>query len=224
MDFETARKQMVDRLVDRGRIERETTADALRTVPRHAFVPPEQRESTYQDRPLPIGGGQTISAPHMVAIVTDLLALDPDDRVLEIGTGCGYHAAVTTEALGQLERGDGRDERDASGGVYSVEYDPELADRARETLSERGYDVDVRTGDGYEGWADHAPYDRAYLTCAPESLPETVIEQLRPGGCVVGPVGRGRQRLVRAWRREDGGIDRETHGGVRFVPMRGGDD
>ncbi|QCJ47283.1 protein-L-isoaspartate(D-aspartate) O-methyltransferase [Haloprofundus sp. MHR1] len=225
MDFETARKRMVDRLVDRGRIERETTADALRAVPRHAFVPPERRESAYQDRPLPIGGGQTISAPHMVAIVTDLLALDPGDRVLEIGTGRGYHAAVTAEALARVERGAGAGADDADdGGVYSVEYEPKLAEHARETLSEHGYDVDVRTGDGYEGWADRAPYDRAYLACAPESLPERVVEQLRPGGCIVGPVGRRRQRLVRAWRREDGRVDRETHGGVRFVPMRRSDD
>ncbi|KTG10863.1 protein-L-isoaspartate O-methyltransferase [Haloprofundus marisrubri] len=221
MDFETARRRMVDRLAERGRIDRESTAEALRTVPRHAFVPPEHHESAYRDRPLPIGGGQTISAPHMVAIVTDLLSLDPGDRVLEIGTGCGYHAAVTAEALGQLPEND--DERSEQGGVYSVEYDPNLADSARETLSEHGYNVRVRTGDGYEGWAEHAPYDRAYLTCAPDSLPVHVLEQLRPGGCLVGPVGRGRQTLVRAWRREDGGIDRETHGGVRFVPMRRGD-
>ncbi|WP_224332841.1 protein-L-isoaspartate(D-aspartate) O-methyltransferase [Haloprofundus halobius] len=217
MEFETARKRMVDRLLEHDRIEREATAEALRTVPRHAFIPPDRREHAYHDRPLPIGDGQTISAPHMVAIVTDLLALDPGDRVLEIGTGCGYHAAVTAEALARTGR-DGRDDHGAS--VYSVEYDSELADHARETLSEHGYDVDVRTGDGYEGWAEHAPYDRAYLTCAPESLPERVVEQIRPDGCVVGPVGRGQQTLVRAWRREDGDIDRETHGGVRFVPMR----
>ncbi|WP_224447831.1 protein-L-isoaspartate O-methyltransferase [Haloprofundus salilacus] len=223
MDFETARKRMVDRLVERDRIEREATADALRTVPRHEFVPPERQGAAYWDRPLPIGGGQTISAPHMVAIVTDLLALDPGDRVLEIGTGRGYHAAVTAETLAQIERDGGSDESDDAE-LYSVEYDPELADRARETLSEHGYDIDVRTGDGYEGWDDHAPYDRAYLTCAPESLPDRVVEQVRPGGCVVGPVGRGRQTLVRAWRREDGALDRETHGGVRFVPMRRGDD
>jgi protein-L-isoaspartate(D-aspartate) O-methyltransferase len=208
-DFEAARERLVDRLVSEGRIDRESTARAMRAVPRHEFVPADRRGSAYADRPLPIGEGQTVSAPHMVAVMTDELALDPGDRVLEVGTGCGYHAAVTAEVVGD-------------GDVYSVEFEPSLAERARETLSRLGYDVAVRTGDGHEGWPGHAPYDAAYLTCAPAEVPEAVVEQVRPGGRVVAPVGEGRQRLVVLHRRADGGVDREDHGGVRFVPMRGG--
>jgi protein-L-isoaspartate(D-aspartate) O-methyltransferase len=209
MDFDRARNDLVDRLIEAGRIDRPATARAMRAVPRHEFVPAERREAAYHDRPLPIGGGQTISAPHMVATMTDLLAPDPGHEVLEIGTGCGYHAAVTSEALGD-------------GTVYSVEYESSLAHEARDRLDRLGYGdgVRVRAGDGHGGWPEHAPYDGAYLTCAPVSIPEPVVEQVRPGGRVVAPVGRGRQELVRLTRRADGGVDRETHGGVRFVPMR----
>jgi protein-L-isoaspartate(D-aspartate) O-methyltransferase len=204
------RATLVERLRERGVIERESTAAAIGAVPRHEFVPEERRANAYVDRPLPIGAGQTISAPHMVAVMTDLLALSPGDRVLEVGTGCGYHAAVTAELV--------------DGTVYSVEYDPELAAAARDRLARLGYDVAVRTGDGREGWPEHAPYDAAYLTCAPRSVPDAVIEQVRPEGVTVAPVGDRRQELVRLRRRADGGVDREPHGGVRFVPMRGRGD
>lgn len=207
MDFARARRELVDRLIERRGIDRPATERAMRAVPRHEFVPAERREDAYRDRPLPIGEGQTISAPHMVATMTDLLAPDPGDRVLEIGTGCGYHAAVTSEVIDP-------------GTVYSVEVEPELARTARDRLDRLGYDVRVRVGDGFAGWPEHAPYDGAYLTCAPESVPDAVVEQVRPGGRIVAPVGRGRQRLVRLTRRADGGVDRETHGAVRFVPMR----
>jgi protein-L-isoaspartate(D-aspartate) O-methyltransferase len=202
------RARLIERLQGVGVAERATTAAALRAVPRHEFVPEGRREAAYVDRPLPIGGGQTVSAPHMVARMTDLLALDAGDRVLEIGTGCGYHAAVTAAIVGD-------------GNVYSVEFDPDLAAAARERLDRLGYDVTVRTGDGRDGWADHAPYDAAYLTCAPRSVPDAIVEQIRPAGVVVAPVGDRRQELVRLRRRADGGVDRETFGGVRFVPMRG---
>jgi protein-L-isoaspartate(D-aspartate) O-methyltransferase len=204
-DYESEREQMVSRLDRKGRIERESTSEALRTVPRHEFVPDERRSAAYDDRPLPIGEGQTISAPHMVAMMTDLLALDAGDRVLEIGTGCGYHAAVTAEAGGE---------------VNSVEFYEPLAEDARERLSRLGYAVDVRAGDGHEGWPDHAPYDAAYLTCAAPEIPDAVAEQVRPGGRIVAPIGERRQTLVRATRRADGGFDREQHGGVRFVSMQ----
>jgi protein-L-isoaspartate(D-aspartate) O-methyltransferase len=205
-----ARERERERLADRisSRVNDERVVEAVRSVPRHEFVPESRRESAYRDRPLPIGEGQTISAPHMVAIMADLLELDPGDDVLEIGTGCGYHAAVTAELVG--------DE-----GVYSVEYHDSLAREARERLVDLGYgDVSVRAGDGREGWPDHAPYDRAYLTCAAAELPDAVVEQVRPGGYVLAPVGTGRQTLVRARRRADGSLDRETHGGVRFVRMQ----
>ena len=205
--FASARNRMVDRLVRRGYIDRESTERAMRRVPRHVFVDPAQRSEAYADRPLGIGEGQTISAPHMVATITDLLVLSHGDRVLEIGTGCGYHAAVTAEIVGGAN-------------VYSVEYHASLAETAAEKLSACGYgDVSITAGDGHDGWATHAPYDRAYLTCSPPKLPTAVIGQVTDG-YVVGPEGTTRQELVRL-KREDGETTaRETHGGVRFVRMR----
>lgn len=207
-EFGSARNRMVDRLLSNGRITHDETARAMRVVPRHEFVPEHQRGEAYADRPLGIGEGQTISAPHMVAMMTDLLALEPGERVLEIGTGCGYHAAVTAEIVG-------------ADGVYSVEYHEALAENARNTLERTGYgEVTVTVGDGNLGWPDHAPYDAAYLTCAPANLPTSVIQQVHDG-VVVGPEGQTRQELVRL-RREDGEtIERDAHGAVRFVRMRG---
>jgi len=199
---------MVDRLERQGRVTDEATLSALRSVPRHEFVPERKRRSAYKDTPLPIGEGQTISAPHMVGIMTDLLDLQAGDGVLEIGTGCGYHAAVTAEVVGPAH-------------VYSVEYHESLAERARRRFERLGYgDISVRVGDGAEGWPGHAPYDRAYLTCAASSLPDSVVEQVRPGGILLAPVGTRRQTLVRTRRRADGSLDREEHGGVRFVEMQ----
>jgi protein-L-isoaspartate(D-aspartate) O-methyltransferase len=208
MEFERRRERMVERLRERGLAESERTADALRAVPRHEFVPAGRRSEAYRDRPLPIGEGQTVSAPHMVAVMVERLDLTPGDEVLEIGTGCGYHAAVTAEVVGEEN-------------VYSVEYVPELADRARETLYRLGYDIAIRTGDGHDGWPEHAPYDAAYLTCAAEQVPPAVVEQARPGGRVLAPVGGHRQRLVLLRVDEDGETNRETFGGVRFVRMQG---
>ena len=212
------RERLVDRLERQGRIERGTTRDALLHVPRHEFVPERRQESAYADRPLPIGEDQTISAPHMVAMMTDLLGLDVGDRVLEIGTGCGYHAAVTAAVVGA--RTDDTEAGDDAGEVYSVEFHEPLAATARERLDRLGYAVNVRVGDGHAGWPAGAPYDAAYLTCAAADLPEGVVEQVKPGGRIVAPIGRGRQTLVRATKRADGGLDRERHGGVRFVPMQ----
>jgi protein-L-isoaspartate(D-aspartate) O-methyltransferase len=208
-DFERRREEMVDRLVETDRIERESTVAALTAVPRHEFVPESRREDAYADRPLPIGADQTVSAPHMVGIMCDLLELDAGDRVLEVGTGCGYHAAVTAEIVGD-------------GNVYSVEYVDRLAETARQRLADLGYEVHVRVGDGNAGWPDHAPYDAAYLTCAASSLPEAVVDQLREGGRVVAPIGTTSQTLVRATKTGDG-LRREDHGAVRFVRMQGGE-
>jgi len=208
-DDEEARERMVEELARREDFADETLA-AMRTVPRHEFVPPNRRDRAYDDRPLPIGNDQTISAPHMVASMVDQLDLDPGESVLEIGTGCGYHAGVTAEVVGPES-------------VYSVEYHASLAEQARERLADLGYGgVSVRVGDGHDGWPDHAPYDAAYLTCAASALPDAVVEQVRPGGRLLGPIGAGTgaQRLVYARRRADGSLDRETRGRVRFVPMQ----
>jgi protein-L-isoaspartate(D-aspartate) O-methyltransferase len=205
MDRDAARRRMVDRLRAGGRVDDERVLKALAAVPRHEFVPEGRRSAAYQDAPLPIGHGQTISAPHMVGIVCELLELAPGDRVLEVGTGCGYHAAVTAELVGP-------------GNVYSVEYEPALAASARDRLGRLGYDVHVRQGDGREGWPEHAPYDAAYLTCAAEVTPPAVVDQTE--GYVVAPVGQGTQRLVRLLVGGDGVHERGTHGRVRFVEMR----
>jgi len=207
MTREERRDRLVDRLTDREALDPATEA-AMRAVPRHEFVPENRREQAYADRPLPIGEGQTISAPHMVAIMTGLLDVSAGDRVLEIGTGCGYHAAVTAEVVGPEN-------------VYSVEYHDRLAGRARETLAATGYGaVSVRAGDGRGGWPDHAPYDAAYLTCAASEFPPAVLDQVRVGGVALGPIGDDNQVLVRLRKRDDGSVDRERHGHVRFVPLK----
>ncbi len=207
-EYDTARRQLVERLRRRADVSDRTLA-AIEAVPRHEFVPSANRSAAYADRPLPIGHGQTISAPHMVAIMVDLLDVDRGDRVLEIGTGCGYHAAVVAEIVGP-------------GNVHSVEYVPELAEAARDRLTRLGYDVAVHVGDGRQGRPSEAPFDAAYLTCAAaDGVPDSVVEGVRPGGRVVAPVGEsGSQRLVRLTVRDDGGVDRADHGGVRFVPLQ----
>jgi protein-L-isoaspartate(D-aspartate) O-methyltransferase len=209
-DFAEQRENMVDALVETGRLTDDAVIAALKAVPRHEFVPEGRRDRAYVDRPLPIGADQTVSAPHIVGIMAELLELEEGDEVLEIGTGCGYHAAVTAEIVG--------DEN-----VYSVEYVEDLAENARETLAELGYDVRVRVGDGHEGWPEHAPYDAAYLTCAAAEIPDEIVGQLREGGILVAPIGTVEQRLVKATKTEDG-LDREDHGGVRFVRMQGQGD
>jgi protein-L-isoaspartate(D-aspartate) O-methyltransferase len=207
MAYEQARDQLVAELTERESLS-EQTAAAMRAVPRHEFVPSARRDSAYEDRPLPIGNGQTISAPHMVAIMLDLLDPDPGDRLLEIGTGCGYHAAVTAEIVGPEH-------------VFSVEYHDQLASRARETLAELGYGtISVRTGDGRDGWDQHAPYDGAYLTCAGASIPPAILAQTRRGGVVIAPIGDDRQHLIRGIVGKDDLRERDSHGSVRFVPLQ----
>jgi protein-L-isoaspartate(D-aspartate) O-methyltransferase len=209
-DFADERERLADALAARPNVS-ERAAEAVAAVPRHKFVQDDQRSAAYEDRPLPIGNGQTISAPHMVAIMATELGLEDGERVLEIGTGCGYHAAVTAELVGAEN-------------VYSVEYVDELAEQARERLARIGYgDVSIRQGDGHEGWPEHAPYDAAYLTCAAPDFPERVVEQVREGGRLLAPLGEFRQELVYAERRAEGSLDGEDRGGVRFVEMQGGE-
>ncbi|MFC3478173.1 protein-L-isoaspartate O-methyltransferase [Halobacterium litoreum] len=204
------RAELADALAARPNVT-DRVADAIRAVPRHEFLDDDQRHAAYDDRPLEIGEGQTVSAPHMVAIVASVLDLQEGEAVLEIGAGCGYHAAVTAELVGAEN-------------VHSVEYVQSLAERARENLASMGYgDVSVRVGDGHDGWPERAPYDAAYLTCAAPSLPDAVVDQVRDGGRLVAPLGTDRQRLVYAAKREDGTLDERDEGAVRFVRMQGGE-
>jgi protein-L-isoaspartate(D-aspartate) O-methyltransferase len=180
--------------------------EVMRTIPRHRFVPDAQRSQAYADYPLPIGHGQTISQPYIVAFMTQALATTPDHKVLEIGTGSGYQAAV----LGRLVRD-----------VYTIEIVEPLAARARATLQELGFkNVHVRAGNGYLGWPEEAPFDRIMVTAAPEEVPHALVEQLKVGGRMAIPVGVGDQEL-RILRRTTTGIETLDTLPVRFVPMTG---
>ena len=205
-DFAEDRERMVAGQIEARGVRDPRVLEALRAVPRHEFVPPEQRMHAYEDRPLPIGEGQTISQPYIVAVMTELLALEGSERVLEIGTGSGYQAAV----LGRLARE-----------VYSIEIVPELAARAAKDLERLGYaNVHVRQGDGYRGWPEHAPFDAILVTAAPGHVPEPLVEQLALGGRMVLPLGGVFQDLVRVTRGAEG-VRQERLLGVRFVPMTG---
>ena len=204
--FAAERNRMVDRQLAARDIRDPRVLEAMRKVPRHELVPESQRGRAYQDRPLPIGGGQTISQPYIVALMTQLLELDGSERVLEIGTGSGYQAAVLAETARE---------------VYSIEIVPELAERARVDLARLGYDnIHLREGDGYRGWPEKAPFDAIVVTAAPDHVPEPLVEQLAVGGRLVLPVGRFHQELV-VIRREPEGVIRERNVAVRFVPMPG---
>ena len=177
---------------------------ALRRVPRERFVLPDATSLAYQDSPLTIGHGQTISQPYIVAVMSEAAAIGPDDVVLEIGTGSAYQAAV----LGELARA-----------VYTIEIIPELATRAQTTLQSLGYtNVTVRLGDGYAGWPEHAPFDAIVVTAAPPEVPAALKSQLKVGGRLVVPVGVGDQDLLVVERTADGFTEKHLMG-VRFVPM-----
>ena len=204
--WDAERRRMVDVQLRARDIRSPRVIDAMLTVPRHLFVPEARRAEAYRDFPLPIGSGQTISQPYIVAFMTQALDLLPDHRVLEIGTGSGYQAAV----LSTLARE-----------VYTIEIVPSLANRARETLSNLGYrNVEVRTGNGYLGWPEHAPYDRIMVTAAPDEVPPALLEQLAVGGLMAIPVGTGSQEL-RILRRTATGTELVDTLPVRFVPMTG---
>jgi len=206
MALDDARRTMVDRqLVDRGIADR-AVLGAMGRVPRHRFVPSALQDYAYADGPLEIGADQTISQPYVVALMTELIAPGPEMRVLEVGTGSGYQAAVLAELVDS---------------VFSVEIIPELAHEARARLAELGYEnIEVRIGDGYDGWPERAPFDAILVTAAPPTIPEPLLDQLIPGGRMVIPVGRRYQDLLVITRTEDG-FERETVTGVRFVPMTG---
>ncbi|MGH9146203.1 MAG: protein-L-isoaspartate(D-aspartate) O-methyltransferase [Vicinamibacterales bacterium] len=198
------RQTMVDDQI-RGRgITDQRVLAAMRSVPREHFVPETVTTQAYADHPLPIGYGQTISQPYIVAYMSEALQVTRSSKVLEIGTGSGYQAAV----LGEL-----------AGDVYSIEIVPELADRARQTLDVLGYkNIHVRTGDGYRGWPEQAPFDRIMVTAAPDHVPQPLVDQLATGGRLVIPVGRAEQDLLLITRAPAGVVQQRTIP-VRFVPL-----
>jgi protein-L-isoaspartate(D-aspartate) O-methyltransferase len=206
-EFVELRNELVDSTIAARGIDNEDVLEAMRAVPRHLFVPEDLRHRAYADHPLPIGYGQTISQPYIVAWMTEQLALTPGDKVLEIGTGSGYQAAVLAE-LGYVE-------------VYSIEIIPELAERAARDLAAAGYNnVNLQQGDGYFGWEEHAPFDAIIVTAAPDHLPLPLVDQIKDTGRIVIPIGPtgGYQSL---WRFEivEGELIAYNLGGVRFVPF-----
>ncbi len=205
-DYQAARETMVKRHL-RGRdITDQSVLAAMAAVPRHEFVPAEWRAQAYADHPLPIGFGQTISQPYIVALMTQMLELQPEDRVLEIGTGSGYQAAVLAEVCRH---------------VYSIEIIPELAQRAANTLEQTGYQgVVTKVDDGYWGWEEYAPFDAIIVTAAPDHIPQPLLNQLADGGRMVIPVGPpgGYQSLWVITRAGDE-YRKVNWGGVAFVPL-----
>ncbi len=215
-DFETPRAHMIEQVaadaertaqwIGKDRLDPKVM-DALARVPRHAFVPDSLESVAYENRPLPIGHGQTISQPYIVALMTDLLALGADDVAFELGTGSGYQAAVLAELVAE---------------VYTVEIVPALAAQAADRLPALGYDnVTVRAGDGYHGWQEHAPFDAIIVTAAASHVPPPLIEQLKPGGRMVIPVGNPfhTQQLMLIEKKPDGSIESRQILTVVFVPL-----
>ena len=202
--FAPARVRMVESQIAARGVRDPAVLDAMTRVPRHLFVPPAEQHRAYDDRPLPIGQGQTISQPYIVALMAEALQLSREHTVLEIGTGSGYQAAVLAELARE---------------VYSIEIVPELADRARRALGEGGYrNVQVRTGNGYLGWPERAPFPRILVTAAPDEIPPRLIDQLAVGGIMVLPVGRLFQEMTIVTRTAVGVTQTKTIP-VRFVPM-----
>ncbi len=208
MDAAREREAMVTRQIAARGIRDPRLLAAMRRVPRERFVPAELAALAYDDTPLPIDAGQTISQPYVVALMTEALELEPDDRVLEIGTGSGYAAAVLAELARE---------------VYTIERHRVLADGARERLEALGYrNVQVRCGDGTLGWPEHAPFDAIVVTAGAPAVPASLREQLAVGGRLVIPVGSERvQKLLRVRRTGEAAWEEEDLGAVRFVPLIG---
>jgi protein-L-isoaspartate(D-aspartate) O-methyltransferase len=188
-------------------IRNERVLEVMGRVPRHEFVPASQQAEAYDDHPLPIGYGQTISQPFIVAFMTEALDPKPTDRVLEIGTGSGYQAAVLAELVSE---------------VYSIEIVKPLAEQARETLQRLGYrNVQVKAGDGHQGWPEHGPFDAIIVTCAPERVPQPLVDQLRDGGRMMVPVGGGFDQELVLLEKRGSSVRQRAVLPVRFVPMTG---
>jgi protein-L-isoaspartate(D-aspartate) O-methyltransferase len=206
--YATARARMVREQLDGRDLRDPRVLDAMRRVPRHLFVPPDVVRAAYDDSPLPIGHGQTISQPYIVGLMTALARPTPDAKALEVGTGSGYQAAVLAQVVGQ---------------VFTIEFVPPLADIARTRLA--GYpNITVREGDGYGGWPDQAPFDIILVTAAPDAVPPALIAQLKPGGRLVIPVGptQETQELRLIEKDGQGRVSSSTIIPVRFVPLRRG--
>jgi protein-L-isoaspartate(D-aspartate) O-methyltransferase len=200
------RLEMVEEQIAARGVKDARVLEAMRSVPRDRFVPPDMLRFAYEDSPLPIGSGQTISQPYIVAYMTDVLEVSRNHRVLEIGTGSGYQAAILSHLAKE---------------VYTIEIVPELARRAAAVLKELGYaNVHVREGDGYAGWPEHAPFARIMVTAAPERIPQPLVDQLAPGGRMVIPVGdrHGMQWMTIVEKTNKGIVERRTIP-VRFVPF-----
>jgi protein-L-isoaspartate(D-aspartate) O-methyltransferase len=206
--YNEARDRMVRQQLEARDINNPRVLQAMREVPRHLFIPPEWRSQAYGDYPLPIGLGQTISQPYIVALMTQLSDPREEYRALEVGTGSGYQAAV----LGKLVKE-----------VYTIEIVPDLAERARETLEENGFkNVFVKAGDGYQGWKEKSPFDLVLITAAAPRIPDPLVEQLAEGGRMVMPLGEPGwiQQLI-ILEKKDGKLKRRDSISVRFVPMTG---
>jgi protein-L-isoaspartate(D-aspartate) O-methyltransferase len=202
-----ARLTMVERQLRSRDISDERVLNAMRRVPRHRFVPSAMQNQAYDDGPLPIGHGQTISQPYIVALMTQLVRPEPGLRALDVGTGSGYQAAVLAELVQE---------------VFSIEIVCPLADEARDRLAALGYEnVTVRCGDGYQGWKEHAPFDVIVVAAAPDHIPQPLLDQLAPGGRLVIPVGDFYQELRLIEKRPDGRLQKTSVAPVRFVPMTG---
>jgi protein-L-isoaspartate(D-aspartate) O-methyltransferase len=207
-EFFAERKTMVkDQLAAPGRdIQNRRVLDAMAAVPRHEFVPKAQWKFAYSDEPVPIGYGQTISQPFIVAFMTEQLDPKPTDRVLEIGTGSGYQAAVLSLLVAE---------------VYTIEIIEPLAKRAEADLKRLGYDnVKVLAGDGYKGWPDHAPFDAIIVTCAPDQIPQPLVGQLRDGGRMIIPVGPSDNQQLYLLQKHGAKVEQQARLPVRFVPMK----
>jgi protein-L-isoaspartate(D-aspartate) O-methyltransferase len=199
------RSQMVDEQIAARGVSDALVLEAMRTVPRHRFVPDEWLDQAYADHPLPIGHGQTISQPYIVALMSEALAVEPGAKVLEIGTGSGYQAAVLAEM--------GVD-------AYTIEIVPELADRAAGVVADLDYGVKTQAADGYFGWPEHAPFDAILVTAAPDHVPQPLVDQLAPGGAMVIPVGPiGAVQTLWRFTMADGELRAESLGPVRFIPF-----
>jgi protein-L-isoaspartate(D-aspartate) O-methyltransferase len=204
--FTLAREHMVREQIERRGVRDPRVLLAMATVPRHLFVPEESMKQAYDDGPLPIEEGQTISQPYIVAFMTEAIRPRPTDRVLEVGTGSGYQAAVLATLVAE---------------VFSIEIHPALMKTAQRRLADLGFtNVTLRTGDGYRGWPEAAPFDAIIVTAATPAVPQPLVDQLKPGGRMVLPVGSGDQELVRIVR-SPRGVEREPLLPVRFVPMTG---